>query len=718
MEDCERPKNQRFLDLRYWEAIKGTPISIKAEETLTVNSELADREHCYLYYKTRPYSFYKVPPMTQLDLSVDQEYALKASGEKEGNCQVALAVIAYSKSKKEFVYFIPLNERKRITFESPIEKVIFCIRVEGPGKAIIREIKIQEMKKSIHSYASYPPDNSSLVCSRPDIKAACILDSFSYECFKYECSLDQLNFGTWKQQIDEREYDFLFVESAWDGLNRTWRNHFNKYELFKVVKTCHERGLPTVYWGKDDPADYERFIEIAQFFDFIFTTDENCISRYQKDLGHNRVYLLPFAAQPQLHNPIEVDRQEKGNIAFAGAWYGDKFPERNKDLKMMLNAAKELGLDIYDRNYPLNIPFLKFPEEYTKYIVGFLDYQEMVKAYKRYRIFLNVNSVKDSPTMSSRRVFEILASGTVVVSSYSQAIEEMFQGIIPMGFSQNETKEQLLALLNNPEYARRLRLKGLREIHLKHLYEHRFNAIIERIGFKAEREQEGVSVIVCTQRPLFMDNVLENYSKQEWGTKELIVILNNDEINIRDWQAKLEQYPNSKIYQLSEQTSLGECLNYAVKKTSYNYIAKFDDDDYYGPCFLTDLMHAFNYTEADIVGKLSHYAYLESMKALVIRFPGYENRYTNFLTGSFLVKKAVFKSVSFDPISLGEIFNFMKKCRAKGFKIYSADRYNYVYVRRVDYQDHSWKTTVNQLLGQDQCSIIAYTEDYKTHVTV
>lgn len=129
-------------------------------------------------------------------------------------------------------------------------------------------------------------------------------------------------------------------------------------------------------------------------------------------------------------------------------------------------------------------------------------------------------------------------------------------------------------------------------------------------------------------------------------------------------------------------------------------------------------MHAFNYTQADIVGKLTHYAYLESMKALVIRFPGKENQYTHFLAGSFIVKKDVFKKVSFDPISLGEISRFMKKCRAKGYKIYAADRYNYVYVRRSNNEDHSWKTTVNQILAQDECSIIAFTEDYKTQVTI
>lgn len=715
-DDYELPNDHQFLDLKYWEAIRGIPVLIKAGENLTINSELADGKRCYLYYKIRPHGFDKIPMTTQLDILLDKEYLFTSSGEIEGDSQVSLVVIAYSKNKKENVYFIPLNEMKSITFEPSIEKVIFGIRVEGPGKVIIRELKIQKLKKTnkenhVQSY-HFSKKNKA------DFKVACILDNFSYECFKYECSLVQLNFATWKQQIDEMEYDFLFVESVWDGPNRSWRNNFNKYQVLKLIKYCNEKNLPTVYWGKDDPADYERFIEVAKLFDYIFTTDENCISSYQKDIGHNRVYVLPFAAQPKLHNPIEDNSREKGKIAFAGTWYGTKFPDRNKDMKMMLDAAKEFGLDIYDRNYYLKIPFFRFPEEYTKYIVGTLDYQEMGKAYKRYKIFLNVNSVKNSPSMLSRRVFEILASGTAVVSSYSKAIEEMFGGIIPICISENDTKKHLATLLNNPEYARRLSLKGLREIHLKHLYKHRFNSILERIGFPTDMEQEGVSVIVCTKRPLFMDNILENYLKQDWGTKELIVILNNDEIDIDSWQVKAHKYPNLHIYQLSEQTTLGECLNYAIKKAKYNFIAKFDDDDYYGPYFLTDLMHAFNYTDADIVGKLCHYAYLESMKALVIRFPGYDNKFTNFLVGSFIVKKAVFNTVNFDPISIGEISSFLRKCRTKGFKIYSADRYNYVYVRRINPNDHSWKTNVNQLLGEDKCSIIAFTEDYKTHVTV
>ena len=43
----------------------------------------------------------------------------------------------------------------------------------------------------------------------------------------------------------------------------------------------------------------------------------------------------------------------------------------------------------------------------------------------------------------------------------------------------------------------------------------------------------GVSIIVCTNRPQFLDNILQNYYRQRYKVKELIIILNQDSMNMR-----------------------------------------------------------------------------------------------------------------------------------------------------------------------------------------
>ncbi|WP_139019775.1 glycosyltransferase, partial [Bacillus wiedmannii] len=91
------------------------------------------------------------------------------------------------------------------------------------------------------------------------------------------------------------------------------------------------------------------------------------------------------------------------------------------DMDRVLDKAAKYGLEIFDRNYEKNkkglMPNHRFPERFDPYIKGSLKYYEIDKAYKGYKVMINVNTVKQSPTMFSRRVFEGLACGTPVVST-------------------------------------------------------------------------------------------------------------------------------------------------------------------------------------------------------------------------------------------------------------------------------------------------------------
>ncbi|MDK6269450.1 glycosyltransferase, partial [Lactobacillus mulieris] len=59
------------------------------------------------------------------------------------------------------------------------------------------------------------------------------------------------------------------------------------------------------------------------------------------------------------------------------------------------------------------------------------SYPEMCQAYKAHPIHLNGNSVVDSPSMFSRRVVEITASGSTVLSSAGRGVDETLAGTVP-----------------------------------------------------------------------------------------------------------------------------------------------------------------------------------------------------------------------------------------------------------------------------------------------
>jgi spore maturation protein CgeB len=544
-------------------------------------------------------------------------------------------------------------------------------------------------------------------CNRPDIKVACILDTFSYECFRYECILEQLKLETWKRQIQKLKPHFLFVESALGGIDNSWRNklikkaYVSNQELLELIDYCKKNKIITVFWNKEDPIHYPHFISSAKLFDYIFTTDENCIEKYIRDCRHKQVYPLPFAAQPVIHNPVNSSYPDKENVAFAGTWYGTKHEERQADMHLVLQPAKEFGLHIFNRMYGADGNYYRFPMLYHSHIIGKLNYNDMLKAYKLYKVFLNVNSVKNSRTMFSRRVFEILASGTNLVTTYSAGIAEMFGDVVAFTASMEETRHNLAFLLRNSEESKRLSLLGIREVHAQHLYKHRFNTVLEKIGLNpSENNKFGVSVISCLKDERDVIRLIETFQSQAFKAKELVIILKQ---KASQWDAAYCHDPNPSILLIPEDKTKGDFLTFALKKTKYDYLTFFDPDNYYGPNFLTDIMNAFSYTDADVIGKDCYYAYCEDTKSLALKNTKQENRFVTFIRSeAMIMKRSIFQKVS---LCEGELDDFLRECVEKGFKIYSADKYNFIKKVRKHSRENGNK-------------FIAYTDEQINYVTV
>ncbi len=229
---------------------------------------------------------------------------------------------------------------------------------------------------------------------------------------------------------------------------------------------------------------------------------------------------------------------------------------------------------------------------------------------------------------------------------------------------------------------------------------------------KEDSNLNGVSIITSTNNPNSLKNVLENYKRQDFTEKELIIIINNNDINIEDWRSKLDGKNAIRIFKLDENISLGKCLNYGVSKSKYNCIAKFDDDDYYGPNYLTEAISGFKISKARVVGKGTTIVYFVKSKTLALRDPGLEWRFINFANGSTLViKKSVFNRVKFRDMSAAEDVHFCRDCLKSGIRIYSTSRYNHVYMRYPSKNKHTWKISDNELL-QKYCRFLKHTEDY------
>ena len=216
----------------------------------------------------------------------------------------------------------------------------------------------------------------------------------------------------------------------------------------------------------------------------------------------------------------------------------------------------------------------------------------------------------------------------------------------------------------------------------------------------------GITIVTCTKRPDAIYNILENYKRQEQRKKELIIILHNNSMDKNKWKEAAHGYTNVRIFRIDENRTLGECLNIGAKHANFEFVAKFDDDDYYGPKYLVDAFKVLKEVKADVIGKATSYVYFEKDGILALRNPGNESRYVQHVDGpSIIFKKSVLRRVKFRNISLGEDYWFCKDCINQGIKIYSTNRFQHVYMRHANVNNHTWTIEDEKLL--EWCEIVA-----------
>ena len=423
------------------------------------------------------------------------------------------------------------------------------------------------------------------------LRVAAIMDEFTCRCYAPECELLELLPDSWQQQMEDFRPDVLFVESAWSGKNEAWKQKISTFSetIQQLLEWCRKQHIPSLLWNKEDPVHYDTFLPLAKAVDVVFTTDIDCIPLYKQAIGHEHVYLLPFAAQPAMHNPVEkYDRQHK--FCFAGSYYL-RYPERQRDFAMLMDLLKKYAdIDIYDRNFGNAHPHYAFPDAYRPFIVGKLPYEEIDRAYKGYDFGINMNTGKQSQSMFARRVYEMAASNTVVVSNFSRGMRNFFGDLVISGDDSREIERRLLPVLHDRCRYRKLRLQALRHVLAQHTYRHRLEYIREKIWNTAPTPPPLVCLVAYASHASEATAICEHFRRQNHPRKELWLVGPMDE-PAREMPPDIHVVPN-----------MTACRK-ALAKTVADFLGLLQPEHWYGPNYLTDLVLTAEYSSAAVFGK-------------------------------------------------------------------------------------------------------------------
>lgn len=509
-----------------------------------------------------------------------------------------------------------------------------------------RESQVDYFSKIEDQLNQIPDSNGSKFFQKRNVNVGIISDEFLYHSYEDVAHLTYLTFDNYKKQA--KNLDILLVVTTWRGLNEEWRGVANPFsavrkQLFEMIAYFKKLGKKVVFYSKEDPISYEKFVDIADKCDYIFTTAVEKVKDYKKDCKNENVFVLEFGVNPLYHNPIGMRKfQKRKDIFFAGSWLA-KYPERQEDTKIMFDGIIEGNREplIVDRNYSSNDPDYFFPETYIKYIAPSIPHEYVQKVHKLYDWAINLNSVKYSETMFASRVYEMQALGNIVLTNYNVGINNKFPNIF-MIHEKKEAGEIINSMSDEEVYSHQM--VGIRNVMTNMTTFDRFDYLMNCVGMKNINPIRKVAVLVEQRN----EQVEYSFNRQTYEHKELMLVENfNEEI-----------------------------------KGKFDFITFFHPDSTYKEYYLEDMINGFKYTDSDYVTKDGYFNGSEYVQ-------GVEHDYIDTMKNKY---RTVFWSASF---TASDLLNFNGQVSIPNG--YSVDPFEYndtIEIKQVADDSNDYKLSV------------------------
>ena len=295
----------------------------------------------------------------------------------------------------------------------------------------------------------------------------------------------------------------------------------------------------------------------------------------------------------------------------------------------------------------------------------------------------------DGPA-SAARLFEFAASGVPVVLDRADGADRWLGKSLATAVSKAD-RDRLV----DPTERERVSVTQRRAALLSHSLPARLRQLRCAAGLPVLPEPS-ISVVVATNRPAMVDRVLRIVALQDHPNLELVLALHGDGFPAADPVA-----PNGltlTVLRFPAEVVFGHVLNAASAAVSGEWVAKMDDDDWYGTEHLTDLLLAASYSGADLVGKGSEFVYLEEADLTVRRDLGNNEVASRTLAGgTLLVRAEMLREVSgWRGLSRGVDLALIDDVTGAGGQIWRTHPFGYL-LRRTG-GEHTWKVNERYFL--------------------
>lgn len=208
--------------------------------------------------------------------------------------------------------------------------------------------------------------------------------------------------------------------------------------------------------------------------------------------------------------------------------------------------------------------------------------------------------------------------------------------------------------------------------------------------------QRPVSVLLATRRPEQLDFALAQVARQR-GVTSLELVLAPHGFDVDPAAVRDAVGIDARVVPASADTVFGDVLHAAAEAAEGDVLLKMDDDDWYAPDVVADLLRARAYSGAELTGMPAELHYL-APRDLTVKRGHPTELYARFVAGgTMLVDRSVLREVGgFRSVRKYVDAQLLAGVTAAGGAIYRTHGLGYV-LRRNE-SGHTWQVDMDYLL--------------------
>jgi hypothetical protein len=317
-------------------------------------------------------------------------------------------------------------------------------------------------------------------------------------------------------------------------------------------------------------------------------------------------------------------------------------------------------------------------------IVEIPEFKRSVDFIRQARSALAVEIKRIDSAESAQKVLELSAIGVPVILKENDRAEAWLGKKMASLLNEIDAEK-----LKDPTVREKVSVDLRRTALGEHTIEKRLQQIRQQAGLATFRDAS-VSVIVASNRPEMTERIFNIVKEQDHKNLELIFALHGD-----GFEDSYPEFLNSDlpvtVFRYPEETVFGRVLSEASSAAKGDWIAKMDDDDWYGKEHVSDLLLAAGYSDADLVGKGSEFVYLAEENLTIRRDLGDSEVESRTIGGgAMLVKAETFREINgWRELSRGVDVALIGDVVSNGGRVWRTHPFGYLLRRTKD--QHTWE---------------------------